>query len=140
MKRLAAALFLAVVVVAAAGCGDDLTQPTLDTTISDSLALGTGMLGFNLTGPTTAFHISGSSVNIYWRLQSQYDFAGSQVRIRMESMPSGIPVDSASYGSNQTYGHIMVAAYPWSRTGSFRAVGIIVNTGRLVASQEFTVH
>ncbi|MBI5838150.1 MAG: hypothetical protein HZB25_13005 [Candidatus Eisenbacteria bacterium] len=140
MRRTAAVALILSLLMLLAGC-DDATNPSNDT-FTDKLTLGTGMSGFNITGETTAFHIAAASVTIYWRLESNLDIGGSQVRIRMESISGGVytPVDSASYGNPQTYGHIMVSSYPWTRTGAFRAVGIIQSTGRVVGTKEFAVH
>jgi hypothetical protein len=68
--------------------------------------------------------------------------AGSAVKIRIDKQgPSGYaPSDSSTYSNPQSYGHIMLSSLSHTATGSFRATGILVASGKTVASKDFTVN
>jgi hypothetical protein len=138
MKRVAAASLLLLAIALVSGCGST-TSP--GDSFTDSLTLGTGVSGFTIVGPTTSFTRTIASVNIYWRLESNADMAGSAVKIRVDKLDGGAyaPFDSSTYANPQSYGHIMLSSFNWTAAGSFRAAGILTATGRTVATREFTV-
>ena len=123
------------------GCNkDDAT--TNSNQFTDNLTLGSGLNTsnpFQLTGKSTTF--SGSSVIIYWRLESKDDMAGSAVSIKIEKLVNGsyTTAQSFPYTNPQSYGHIMLSTFVWTQTGSFRATGILTATSKTVATREFTV-
>jgi hypothetical protein len=123
------------------GCNkDDAT--TNSSQFTDNLTLGTGLNSsnlFQLTGESTTF--SGSSVIIYWRLESKDDMAGSAISIKIEKLVNGsyTTVQTFPYTNPQNYGHIMLSTFVWIQNGSFRATGILNATSKTVATREFSV-
>jgi len=135
MKKLS--VFLLVVFVIVTGCSKSTTSSS---EFSNSLILGTGMLGFTITGETTSF--TGSPVVIYWRLESKDDMKGSAVDISIEQMTDNgyVTKNTFNYPAIQSYGHIMVSSFAhYSGKGSFRATGKLTDTNKTVASKEYTV-
>lgn len=126
-----------VIILAAAGCNSG--SSTKSDTFSDSLMLGTGMNGFNITGETTTFT---SDALIYWRLESKDDMGGSTVEIQIsKSGSSGFEqVNVIPYTNPQNYGHIMLSSFKHTYgPGSFRATGKLVTGGKTVAYKNYTV-
>jgi hypothetical protein len=110
---------------------------------TNKLTLGTGMSGFNITGEATTFYQVGGAVNLFWRLESVDDMAGSQVKIKIEKSVSGTfqPLDSLTFNNPQSYGHIMLSSFSHDYgTGTFRATGILVTGSKTVASKEYIVN
>ena len=109
---------------------------------TDNLKLGTGMnaSNFSLTGEGSTFTATPNNV-IYWRLESKDDMAGSAVTIKIEKNVNGTFTASASFpfSNPQSYGHIMMSAFPWSTAGSYRATGILTATSKTVATKDFAV-
>jgi hypothetical protein len=124
-----------------AGCKKDDSGTSSDQ-FTDNLKLGTGMnaSNFTLTGEGSTFTATPNNV-IYWRLESKDDMAGSAVTIKIEKNVNGTFTASASFPftNPQSYGHIMMSAFPWNQTGSYRATGILTATSKTVASKDFTV-
>lgn len=109
---------------------------------TDKLTLGTGLnssIHFQLAGETTSF--TGINLNIFWRLESKDDVAGSTVTFKIEELASGTytTVQTLPYSNPYSYGHIMLSSFPWSQTGSFRATGMLTLPNKTVASREFTI-
>lgn len=137
-KIFAVAILLAISLI---GCKKDDASTNSDQ-YSDKLTLGSGINSsnlFQLTGETTTF--TGTNLNIFWRLESKDDMAGSSVTIKIEKQVSGTytTVQSIPYPNPQSYGHIMLSSFPWSQKGSFRATGILVAPNKTVAAIDFTV-
>jgi hypothetical protein len=110
---------------------------------SNKITLGTGMSGFNITGEATTFYLIGGSLNIYWRLESKDDMAGSQVRILISKSISSTyqTIDTIDYNNPQSYGHIMLSSYPHTYgAGSFKATGILLTGSKTIASKEYIVN
>lgn len=108
----------------------------------NQLTLGTGMSGFTLIGQGTTFNRGNSgSLQLYWRLESATDMAGSDVTIKIDNISSGTPVFYVSqpYANKQSYGHIMLSSITISDAGSYRATGILVTGSKQVATVDFTV-
>jgi hypothetical protein len=109
---------------------------------TDNLKLGTGMnaSNFTLSGETTSF-VGTPNNMIYWRLESKDDMAGSSVTMRIEKNVNGAfsTVQSFPFPNPQTYGHIMISAFLWNQTGSYRATGILNANSKVVATRDFTV-
>jgi hypothetical protein len=124
-----------------AGCKKDDASTNSDQ-FTDNLKLGTGINASNLTiaGETTTF-VGTPNNMIYWRLESKDDMAGSSVTMKIEKNVSGTytTVQSFPFQNPQTYGHIMLSAFPWSQTGSYRATGILTANSKVVATRDFTV-
>jgi hypothetical protein len=133
---LAIVLFMSLI----AGCKKDDAGTNSDQ-FTDNLKLGTGMnaSNFTLAGETTSFTASPNNM-IYWRLESKDDMAGSAVTIKIEKNTGGTLSASASFpfSNPQSYGHIMISAFPWNQTGNYRASGILTASGKVVATRDFT--
>jgi hypothetical protein len=142
MPRLFVALLMTVLLMLQlSGCKKEDSSTSADS-FTDNLTLGTGLNSsnlFQLVGEGTTF--KGVNVNIYWRLESKDDMAGSAVNIKIEKLVSGVysTFQTSSYPSTQSYGHIMLSSFSLPQTGSFRATGILVATNKSVATQDFTV-
>ena len=124
-----------------AGCKKDDASTNSDQ-FTDNLKLGTGMnaSNFTISGETTSFIGTPNSM-IYWRLESKDDMAGSVVSIKIEKIVNGTLTTAQSFPfqNPQSYGHIMLSAFPWSQAGSYRATGILTATSKVVATRDFTV-
>lgn len=110
---------------------------------SNKLALGTGMNGFNLNGEATSFTMIGSSITLYFRLESKDDMAGSNVQIKIEkSTTSGYSHQQTfTFEATQSYGHIMLSGFSHTfGKGEFRASGILANGNKFVASINYNVN
>jgi hypothetical protein len=124
-----------------AGCKKDDASTNSDQ-FTDNLKLGTGINASAMTiaGETSTFVATPNNM-IYWRLESKDDMAGSSVTIKIEKNVGGTfsTVQSFPFPNPQSYGHIMLSAFPWSTAGSYRATGILVTGNKVVASRDFTV-
>jgi hypothetical protein len=116
-------------------------NPSSSDTFKNELTLGTGMSGFQLTGVSTTFTLVGGSVQIFWRLESAADMAGSDVILSIEKNSAGtwVSYNSQTFPRLQDYGHIMVSSINISEYGSFRATGKLATGDITVASEEFSV-
>lgn len=101
------------------------------------------MTGFVLIGESTNFTMIGSSINLYFRLESKDDMAGSSVQTKIEkSTSSGYSHQQTfTFENPQSYGHIMLSSFSHSfGKGEFRASGILVNGNKFVASINYSVN
>lgn len=117
--------------------GKDATKPNAD--FSDELTLGTGMAGFNLVGETTSFH--GTPCTLCFRLESSEDLQGSPIEIRVEQATGEnyTSFQTFTFPSLQSYGHIYLSSFGLVSTGQFRAKGVKVTSGRVIAMREFRI-
>ena len=141
MKQKILTLLLAFLCLYMSGCKKD-ESPT-GSEFANKLALGTGMSGFNLVGEATSFTLIGSSITLYWRLESKDDMAGSDVQIKIEkSAVSGYTLQQTfTFQAAQSYGHIMLSSFSHTfGKGDFRASGILVNGNKTVSSINYTVN
>jgi hypothetical protein len=99
------------------------------------------MSNFSLVNEGTAFARLGSSVTIYFRLESASDMAGSNVTIKIEKQASGSWAADTSFAfvNPQSYGHLLLSSFSLSDAGYFRATGILATGNSTVAAKEFTV-
>lgn len=116
-------------------------NPSSSDSFKNELTLGTGMSGFQLTGVSTTFARVGGSVQVYWRLESAADMAGSDVVLSIEKNSAGTwnSYNSQTFPHLQDYGHIMVSSITMTEPGSYRATGILATGNKTVASVEFSV-
>ena len=134
-------IFLMGITLIMSGCKKE--EDAEEEQFTDILALGTGMNGFNLVGEATTFYLTGGSLNIYWRLESMDDMAGSDVRILIEKNITGSfqVIDTVDFNNPQSYGHIMLSSYNHNYgAGNFRATGILITGMRTIASKEYTAN
>jgi hypothetical protein len=124
-----------------AGCKKDDSSTSSDQ-FTDNLKLGTGMNASNFTIIEASTFIATPNNMIYWRLESKDDMAGSAVTIKIEKNTGGTYTNAGSFPftNPQSYGHIMMSAFPWSTAGSYRATGILTATNKTVATANFTVN
>jgi hypothetical protein len=116
-------------------------NPSSSDTFKNELTLGTGMSGFQLTGVSTTFTLAGGSQQIFWRLESAADMAGSDVTISLEKISGGafVSYKSFPYPHVQDYGHIMLSSFTVTEPGSYRATGILVTGNKTVSQVSFSV-
>jgi hypothetical protein len=113
-------------------------KPT-STDFKNELTLGTGSSGFALTGTGTVFDFpQGGSLQLYWRLESSDDMAGSRVIISIENFAGGVSV-SQTYTNSQSYGHIMCSSITITAAGSYRATGTLETGNKQIAAIDFAV-
>jgi hypothetical protein len=115
------------------GCSKDDSSSD---SFSNQLTLGTGLNpanSFELTGEGTLFP-AGSQ--IYFRLESKDDMAGSAVKLRIKEVSSGTTQD-LDYPSLQDYGHIYISAFTVSAPGNFTATGILTEGNKTIDSINF---
>lgn len=80
----------------------------------DSLAFGTGSLGFDLTGEATTFSLQQLNGGPVWfRLESEADIDGRFVRLYFNG------IDNKDYQAPQAYGHIFVSSFAASYEGTY---------------------
>jgi hypothetical protein len=131
-------LFILMILFAAlGGCGDSPTSPREYT---DSLTLGTGRRGIDLTGETTVF--SGPLVTVYWRVESREALRGADVEFTVEKK-NGAEYEIV-YGclyqlANQEDHVVISPYYHFYGSGTFRATGYIGSGRRVVGPKEFVV-
>jgi|WetSurMetagenome_2_1015567.scaffolds.fasta_scaffold34827_3 hypothetical protein len=130
--------------IIASGCKKNSSNPASgDSQYSNKLTLGTGVdySKFLISGEGTSFYKIGGSVQVFWRLESANDMAGSNVNIKIEKQSGGTYLSDTtfSFANPQSYGHIMISSFIITKTGNFRATGVLTNGNTTVASKEFTV-
>jgi hypothetical protein len=110
---------------------------------SNKLTLGTGANASNsgLTGESTAFRGLGGVAVIYWRLESDADFGGAGVSLKIEKQAgsSFTTVGTYPYATLKNYGHVVVSSVSLADAGTFRATGLLTETSAQIASATFTV-
>ena len=125
---------LGIILLACMGCNGGSSSDS-DSDFKNSLTLGTGRVGFVISGETTTFS---NNQLIYWRLESETDMGGSSVEIVITK--DGAQVGSATFPSAQSYGHIMLSQFSHTYgPGNFRATGKLVTGNKTVAYKDYTV-
>ena len=141
MKTAFCSLLLICFILITAGCKKD-ENPASSDQYTNKLTLGTGIggNGFQLAGEGTTF--TGASNQIYFRLESQADMEGSQIKIRLEKNSGAgyVFYQDFSFNNPQSYGHIFLSAFIPGQIGNYKATGIIVSKNLEVASLQFTVN
>lgn len=130
MKNYAGIIFA--ILLLAIGCEKDDSPSD---TFSNSLTLGTGLNPsnlFELTGEGTSFP-AGSQ--IYFRLESKEDMAGSPVRINIKA--AGSDIDNIDYPVLQEYGHIYLSSFTAPEPGNYTATGILTTGNKTIATITF---
>jgi hypothetical protein len=113
-----------------------------DNEFSNKLILGTGVNPnnlFEITGVGTTFSVPAT---IYFRLESEVDMAGSDVLIRIDIKegPEYVEFTSFTFDNPQATGHILSSSFTLETGGLFKATGVLITGGRVIASKEFTVN
>ena len=135
---------ISIFIIIASGCKKDSSNPSSgNDQYSNKLTLGTGVdySRFLITGEGTSFFKIGGTTQIYWRLESANDMAGSTVNIKIEKQSGSTFVNDTSFTftNPQSYGHITISSLTISKTGNFRATGLLINGNTTVASKEFSI-
>lgn len=141
MKKKILPLLLLSLFLYSSDCKKDESPTSSD--YVNKLTLGTGASGFTLNGEATSFTLFGSSVTLYFRLESKDDMAGSDVQIKIEkSTASGYTFQQTfTFTATQNYGHIMLSGFSHTfGKGEFRASGILANGNKFVASINYSVN
>ena len=136
---------MALFMLAFGGCGTD--SPTSPRVFTDSLTLGKGFHGIDLTGETYAFTITHTqekdiSPTIYWRAESQSKMAGVFVEMKIERLAEVGPevVYFIRYELIQKDDNVAISSYfHMYGAGKFRATATIGQDKRLLGVREFTV-
>lgn len=134
-------LCTAFLLVIAAGCGGD--SPTASDAYTDSLTLGTGRYGLELTGETDTFTTSDDTMpTIYWRVESHEPLLTMKIELYVEKLTEFGYEDAFTsiFNSAQVHNYIAISSYyHFYGAGSFRATAFVGNEKRFIASVNFTV-
>ena len=133
MKKI---FFLLLITLAVVSCEKE--EGVNDDAWKDKLTLGTGFTSnyMDLVGVGTSFT---ASTAIYFRLESELDIGGSNVRIKIDKQ-DGTAFNSFDYVNPQSYGHILLSSFVIDTPGSYKATGILVTGLKTVASINFSVN
>lgn len=133
------AFILAFLFLSALGCDDSTSSGS--GIYTDSLTLGTGKHGNELTGKTASF--TGSPISIYWRVESSRAFGVSSVDLAVEQYVEGYgwkEVHNTRYGLTDYYGHVLVQSYFHAfGFGQFRATAHLTSDNHFIGTAGFTV-
>jgi hypothetical protein len=142
MKTKLCAFLLTSFILITYGCKKDENPTNTTEQFSNKIALGTGIggNGFQLVGEGTTF--TGVSNQIYFRLESQADMEGSQIKIKLEkNSGTGFAFfNDYTFNNPQSYGHIFLSSFSPGQAGNYKATGIIVSKNLEVASLQFTLN
>jgi len=137
MRRKRYLYILLILFAALGGCGN---SPTSSRVFTDSLTLGIGKRGIDLTGETTVF--TGALVTVYWRVESREKLMGAEVEFVVEKKngPEYEAVFRTLYQPESLDDHVVISSYfNTFGTGMFRATGYIGYEKRVVGPKEFVV-
>jgi len=138
-----APILLICAVLIASGCD----SPTSSRTYSDSISLGTGRHGIDLTGESTTFYgtpdNNGSPIaTIYWRVESKEKLRGASVQFTVEKS-TGVfweQVFQTIYEMTELDDYVVIQPYIHQfGQGRFRATGYIPRDGKSFGPVEFSV-
>lgn len=127
------AIFLTAIILS--GC-------TKESQYTDSLKLGTGMSGFDLTGEGNDFIMTDASIFLYFRLESADDMAGRTVVLDFLTSGDNL-INTITRDQAQDYGHIMLSSFEWlGGKGTFKVNAYLAdgNDKIFIATQTFTIN
>jgi hypothetical protein len=140
LKRFVTLGMFVILALCAGGCGN---SPTDSRTYTDSLTLGTGRHGIDLTGETTIF--PASVTTIYWRVESAEPFLNANVLFILERK-NGVDWEEVYRIQDNMTGlddHVAISSYFKDTVnlgpGSYRATAKIGSEGRVIGPTLFTV-
>jgi hypothetical protein len=142
MKSIVGLLFLCTGIFFIASCSSDKTTSAVYT---DSLVLGTGNVGWNITGETTAFidSLGGNGITIYCRIETEDDMKGSNIHLEIEKSSELGDFDQIhiSYLTNpNSSGHILVGSFIHTfGEGNFRVIARLLTTNKVVAYKDYSM-
>jgi hypothetical protein len=137
--------FAAVLLLTAMACSKD--SPTSPRVFTNSLTLGTGVYGIDLTGETDTFTITHNQnqdilPTIYWRAESQSKMKGAYVEMKVERMGEAGPeeVYTTRYEMVQLDDYVAISSYyHMYGPGSCRATATLGLEKRSIGVKTFTV-
>jgi hypothetical protein len=136
-------IFLACAALLYGGC----SSPTSSREFADSLSLGTGRYGIDLTGTATAFQgppdkDGNPLATIYWRVESKEKLRGADVQFMVQKS-NGIYWDDVYqtiYEMTDQDDYVVIGSYYHQYgAGEFRATGYIPRDEKSFGPIEFTV-
>ncbi len=136
-------IFLACAAIVCAGCN----SPTSSRQYADSITLGTGRHGIDLTGTASAFYgvpdkDGNPLTTIYWRVESKEKLRGADVQFKVEKS-TGVfweYVYETIYEMTEQDDYVVIGSYYHQYgSGKFRATGYIPRDGKSFGPIEFTV-
>ena len=138
-------IFLAFFLLPVMNCGQG--SPTSPRVFTDSLTLGKGFHGIDLTGETYAFTITHSQnqdifPTIYWRAESQSKMKGAFVELNVVRLAEFGPeaVGSFRFEMTRLDDNVVISSYlHLYGAGKFRAAATLGDERRLLGVKEFTV-
>lgn len=135
-KFLLTSFSLLIFVIIFSGCKKNNSEFT------DELTLGTGMIGFDLTGESSTFTLVDASIFLYFRLESEEDMAGRTVILDFLTSGDDL-INTITREQAQDYGHIMLSSFEWwGGTGDFK-INAYLDGGAekiFVATTNFTIN
>jgi hypothetical protein len=108
----------------------------------DDLRLGTGMVGFDLTGEASTFIMTEGSIFLYFRLESADDMAGRTVVLDFLTSGDAL-INTITRDQAQDYGHIMLSSFEWlGGTGNYKINAYLAdgNDKIFIATTDFTIN
>jgi hypothetical protein len=141
MKSIFRLLFICTSILFIASCSSDKTTSAVYT---DSLTLGTGNIGWTITGETTSFinNPGENGLTVYYRIETKDDMKGSNINLEIEqNTGSGFEQVHISLLNNPSHsGHIVVSSFIHTfGAGNFRAKARLLATSQVVAVKEYSV-
>ncbi len=138
-------LSIAFLLLFALGCSED--SPTSARVFTNSLTLGTGYRGIDLTGATNTFSIThgqNADINptIYWRAESESKMRSAYVDLKVELLGEVGPeqVYTTRYEMVQMDDYVAISSYyHMYGVGKFRATATLGSEKVLLGVMEFTV-
>jgi hypothetical protein len=119
------------------GCKKDNTSE-----FNDELKLGTGMIGFDLTGEASTFTLTDASIFLYFRLESKDDMAGRNIILDFLTSGDNL-INTITREPAQNYGHITLSSFEWEGgTGNFKINAYLDNGADklFIATTDFTIN
>ena len=141
MKSILRAVLFCTGVFFIASCSSDNTTSAVYT---DSLILGTGNVGWTITGETTTFINNPNTVGItiYYRVETENDMKGSNINLEIEkNSETGFEQVHIVYLTNPSKsGHVVVGSYLHVLgVGTYRAKARLLATNQVVAMKDYVV-
>jgi hypothetical protein len=135
----------AFLLLAAAGCGKD--SPTSSRVFTDSLTLGKGLHGIDLTGETYTFTVTHNQSTviyptIYWRAESRDKMKSADITFKVEQLTDFglVEVYSTLYELTKLDDNVVISSYyHMYGVGTFRATATLEGETRVLGVKQFTV-
>lgn len=138
-------IFVALLLLAIVGCGKD--SSTSSRVFTNSLTLGKGLHGIDLTGETYTFTIihnqdADTNPTIYWRAESQEKMKAGDINFTVEQLTDFglVEVYSSLYEMTKMDDNVIISSYyHMYGAGTFRATATLGDDAVLLGVKQFTV-